>query len=253
MNTSYAISSGIIQGLTEFFPVSSSGHLVIFHYIIGQKESIIFDIILHLGTLFAVLVYFWKDCVALLLKERKTLYLLIAASIPTFIIALLFKDFFESAFENPRLVGYSFIITACLIFTGTFLFNRYKNPKESINLSNALLIGLAQGAAIIPGISRSGATISTGLSMGVDKLQAFKFSFLLSVPVILGAVVFKARDIVSLKSDMGIFNIFLGFIISFLVGLAAISLLKKILIKNYFSIFSVYCILLGITVLIFIK
>lgn len=255
MNITQAIISGVVQGITEFFPVSSSGHLVILHNLFGLKEPLVaFDIFLHLGTVVAILIFFFKDILGLFTKDRKVLVLLILGSIPAFIIGFLFKDIFESLFGMPKVVGYMLGLTGGWLILGS-IGNDYltkAGARKDLGILNSIIIGIAQAIAIVPGISRSGATIATGMLLGLDKELAFRFSFLLAVPAILGASVFKAGKIGSslLGSDMLYFAI--GGITAMLVGLGAIKLLLRLVKNNQLYLFGIYCILLS-AILICVK
>ena len=197
-----AIVLGVIQGLTEFLPVSSSGHLVLFQKIFDISEpALFFDTMLHVGTLVAVFVVLWKDIWAILRKpiQPLTLYLIIA-TIPTVIFALVFRGPLEQAFETGQFLGVCFLLTSALLVMAELLAKRVaahglKQPGE-MNWLDALVIGLMQAIAVIPGISRSGATLSGALSRGLNRDFAARFSFLLSIPAILGAVVFHLKDLV---------------------------------------------------------
>lgn len=208
MSILQSIFLGVVQGLTEFLPVSSSGHLVFFQSLMGLKEPpIFFDVMLHIGTLLAVVVYFWTDICeiaqglgAVLKRKHKNLpqvklfLLIILASIPTGLMGILFKDWFESFFSRPKLVGGMLLITGLVLWLTRFTKKEGK-PLGRMGWIDAILIGIAQGFAILPGISRAGATISTGLFCGLDRELSGKFSFLLSIPAILGATLLEFRKI----------------------------------------------------------
>ena len=191
MSYAQAIISGIVQGITEFLPVSSSGHLVILHNYFGYKEpQLLYNIFLHTGTLFAVVVYFWKDIINVIAKEHRLLLAVIIASIPTAFIGYFFKDIFESLFANIIIVGIMLYITAALLFLADIAGKRQASMAvtKTPGIFKSIIIGIVQGISIIPGISRSGATISSGMLLRIDKEMAVKFSFLLSIPAILGAL-----------------------------------------------------------------
>jgi undecaprenyl-diphosphatase len=208
MNIINAIILGIIQGLTEFLPVSSSGHLVLFQKIFGIEEpALLFDTMLHVGTLAAVFVVLWADIWAILrkLNQPLTAYLIIA-TIPAVIFALVFKKPLEKAFETGQFLGLCFLLTSALLVMAELLSKRavrgvsaHGNLKKAgeMNWLDALVIGILQGIAIIPGVSRSGATLSGALSRRLDRDFAARFSFLLSIPAILGAAVFQLKGVVS--------------------------------------------------------
>jgi len=240
---------GFIQGLTEFFPVSSSGHLVIIKNIlaIGNQEELALYVVLHLGTVLSLIVFFFKDILKTL-RDRKTLLLIGLVTILTGIIGVSGKDFFESLFNSPKLVAGALIVTGVtLLFT-----QKIREPKrDTVYFKDALFLGAMQGIAIIPGISRSGITISTLLFRKINRETAFKFSFLASIPAILGAAFLEARKIeFALKT--GFSNFFAGFLSSLVTGIIALWLLKFILRKAKLHYFGYYCIIIGIITLLFI-
>jgi undecaprenyl-diphosphatase len=260
MSILQSIFLGVIQGLTEFLPVSSSGHLVFFQSLFGMKEPpIFFDVMLHLGTLLAVVVYFRKDIrkiaqgVWAILKgkeesqEGAKLFLwIILATLPTGLMGIFLKDWFESFFSKPKLVGGMLLITG-LALGLTRWARKEGKPLGKMGWFDAVLIGIAQGFAIIPGISRSGATISTGLLCGLDRELSGKFSFLLSIPAILGATVLEFR-----KMDMtiGAGTVLIGAGVAFGVGILALTLLIKIIKMGKIFNFSYYCWGIGILIIL---
>ncbi|MEW6679979.1 MAG: undecaprenyl-diphosphate phosphatase, partial [bacterium] len=194
-----SIILGIVQGLTEFFPISSSAHLVIIPSLLKIPfPSIFFDVCLHLGTLFAVIIFWFskiKNITISLFKlkrddDARLGLLIIVAMIPSGVIGALFKDPLEKLFESPIRVAFLLLVTGVLLFLTRF----FKEKKEKINLFDALIIGLFQGLAIAPGISRSGSCISSGLFLGLKRELAFDFAFLLSIPAILAAFILKLKD-----------------------------------------------------------
>ncbi|MDD4954075.1 MAG: undecaprenyl-diphosphate phosphatase [Candidatus Omnitrophica bacterium] len=240
------ITLGIIQGLTEFFPVSSSGHLVIMQRILGVSgEEVALSAFLHLGTVCALLLFFFRDILRIF-KEAKTIFLILVVTVITGVIGLAGKNFFESLFSRPRAVAYSLIVTGIILI----LTRKVKDPKrEKVNLKDACLLGLTQAIAIIPGISRSGITISTLLFRKIDREVAFKFSFLASIPAILGANLLEIK-----KIELSLTPIWLaGFFASLLSGLLALFLLKRILQQAKFHYFGYYCIIVAIITLLFLK
>jgi len=240
-----AIFLGILQGLTEFLPVSSSGHLVIAQYFCPQisQSPLILDITLHLGTLLALCLYFRKDLKNMLLNPHTAIPIMVATLVTT-AVALPLKPFIEAAFHSPRL--------ACLmlLFTGTFLFFAAKirnNNRTQVGWREAVSIGLAQALAVLPGISRSGTTISTGVYLGLTGEMAGRFSFLIAIPAIFGAGLLELKDISTLPSGLFI-PYTIGFLSSFLTGLWAIRWLLKILThtQNKLIYFAYYCWLIGL-------
>lgn len=245
MSIQQAIISGVVQGLTEFLPVSSSGHLVILHKLFGLAEpQITFDIFLHIATITSVLIFFAKDIIDIILKDRKMMILLVIACIPTFLIGFFSKDIVERLFGSSLMVGYALAATGLWLIAANLIEIR-KSPKHAVSWLDSIIIGIAQGIAVIPGISRSGATIGAGLMMGLEGASAVKFSFLLSVPAILGASALKFADIG--KSVTGISSVpfILGGIAALLTGLAAIYLILKAVKANKLWAFGVYCIIAG--------
>jgi undecaprenyl-diphosphatase len=263
MSIIHAVLLGIIQGLTEFLPVSSSGHLVLFQKIFGISEpALLFDTMLHVGTLAAVVAVLWKDIWAILRKiyQPLTLYLIIA-TIPTVIAALVFRKPLERAFETGHFLGFAFLMTSALLIGAELLAKRSaakgaaaKNAA-TVNWLDALVIGVMQAIAIIPGVSRSGATLSGALSRRLDRDFAARFSFLLSIPAILGAVVFQLKDLV--KGDdttaavgIGLAAMIAGTISAAIVGFFAVRLMLKIVREKSLWGFAVYTGVLGLFVLL---
>jgi len=236
----------LVQGITEWLPVSSSAHLAIIQHLFGISPPVFFDIALHVGTLISVLLFFRNDIIELIReKDVKMLLYIIIASIPTAIIGLALKDFFESFFSNIALIGVALIITGTLLFLTRYA--KEKKQKQP-DAASAFIIGIAQGIAVAPGISRSGSTISTGMLLGIDKEKAARFSFLLSVPAVLGAAMLEGRKAVLSSIDFG--PMLLGVVVAAVVGYLSIDFLLKIIRKNSFSVFAYYCWLLGIVVII---
>ncbi len=242
---------GLLQGLTEFLPVSSSGHLAIAQHFIADFEQpgILFDVILHFGTLIAVMLYFSNDIKNLCLapwnksaqgkQYRKLLLLIIFGSIPTAIIGLAFKDTFTAMFHNIYAVASMLLITGTLLFAAQ-RWRHGKRPMESITFTDAFITGVAQSLAIAPGISRSGSTIAALLFRGIDGASAARFSFLLSLPAIAGATLLSVGDMQNLPTDQ--IPVYLaGGATAFVSGLAAIHMLLRILARKRLSVFALYC------------
>jgi undecaprenyl-diphosphatase len=257
-----SICLGVVQGLTEFLPISSSGHLVFFQSLFGLKEPpIFFDVMLHIGTLLSVVVYFRRDILGITKgvvstlrrkeenrKEAKLFLWIILASIPTGLMGLFFKDWFESFFSKPKLVGGMLVLTGLILWLTRWAKKEGK-PIGRMRWFDAILIGIAQGVAIIPGISRSGATISTGLFSGLDRELSGKFSFLLSIPAILGATLleFKGFDTAS-----GWGTALIGAAVAFGVGILALTPLIRIIKMGKMFNFSYYCCGMGIVMIILV-
>jgi undecaprenyl-diphosphatase len=232
-----ALLLGLVQGVTEWLPVSSSAHLALLQELLGISPPVLFDIALHFGTLLAVVAYMRNDIIALL-RRRDLLAYIVLASIPTAIIGFALHDFFASFFSNIALVG------AALIVTGIALYcTRFAKEKTRLAPASALVIGVAQGISVAPGISRSGSTIATGMLLGINREEAARFSFLLSIPAIAGAALFEARHAAFAIPDPG--PTLLGVAIAALVGYASIDFLLKFLKKGDLGVFSWYCWLLG--------
>ncbi len=242
-----AIISGIVQGVTEFLPISSSGHLVILHNLIGLKEpQLVFDIFLHLGTLAAILVVFWNDTIDIFNTKKKTGFFILLGTVATVFFILVFGKRIELAFSNVKLVGAMLIVTGVWLIFGNFV----RFGTEGLSGFKAILIGLAQGIAALPGISRSGVTISTGLFLGLGGKSAARFSFLLAIPAIIGAFLLKIKDDAFAGFSI---NCIFGLITSCIVGILSLKLLLRLIYKNRFHLFGVYCIVAGILVLLFFK
>lgn len=253
MKIIYAIILGAVQGLTEFLPISSSGHLVLLENAFGIKGDIVFfDLMLHLGTLFAVCLFYRKTLWNLIKKPFCPLMRnLVIATIPTIIIGLIFKDFFVSSFSGQYLI-IGFLITA-IFLTGIQYIQFNYNLDENINFVNAFIIGMFQGFAIMPGISRSGSTITAGIIQGVNKKDSTEFSFLLSIPVILGSCILKTFDIIknNIEINISIISLICGVISSFIFGIFSIRFMKNIVAKNKYHIFIIYILCLSIGILIY--
>jgi undecaprenyl-diphosphatase len=228
---------GIAQGLTEFFPVSSSGHLVLLQKVFGLSGGeVALSIVLHLGTLVAVMIFFFQDILKALKTPRLLFYIFVVTLI-TGIIGILAKDFFEGLFSSVKFLPLAWFFTAGLLWA-TRKFR--DNKRGEVSLKDAIILGFTQAVAIIPGVSRSGMTISTLLFRKLDAKNAFSFSFIVSLPLILGAALLEAREI-DFAIKVNPVNLASGFIFSLLAGLVSLWMLKKILIKAKFHYFAYYC------------
>ena len=241
-----AIIFGITQGITEFIPVSSSGHLVILHdlFTLPIKNDLVFDVVLHLATILAVLIYFWRDIVLIiknLFKRRdKIAYYIIIATIPAAIIGFLGEDFITTHFRSIYVVMAMLIIVGILFFVSEKLGKQIKDYKE-LTWKTALLIGLFQAIALIPGTSRSGITIVAGLLVGLKRQQAIKFSFLISLPIILGANLFKLPDLLaSGLGTSGSIILLVAFLAAVLSGLVAIKYFLRFSARYTLHAFAYY-------------
>ena len=236
---------GLIQGLTEFLPVSSSGHLVIIQSFFPDfsQPGILFDVFLHFGTLFAILVYFRKTILTLSVKYLAFLGI---GTVPAVFAGLFFRTQVVALFQDVRIVGWALIITA--IFN--LLSDKTPAKNRKLSIKNSFLIGIAQAFAIIPGISRSGLTIFAAVKQGIDRKKAAEFSFLLSMPAVLGA---NILEIISSEAqgDKSLKNYFFGFFLAFVSGLLALHLVISFLQKRNFKYFSLYCLIVGLLILSF--
>ena len=265
-----ALVLGIVQGATEYLPVSSSGHLVIAQHLFGLEEpALFFDIVLHLGTLVAVVWYYRKDILELVLetfaalrnlasghswKETLQSYpgfrfalLIVVGTIPTAVIGLAFEDTFERLFGSVRLVGLMLILTGTVLLL-TRLARNGGRDAAGMTWIDALLIGVVQGLAITPGISRSGITIATALLLGIERETAARFSFLLSIPSILGALMLRFGGA---NDGVGTTALVVGFSAAALTGYFCLALLVRLVKRGRLSWFAPYCFTLGLLALIF--
>jgi len=243
----------VVQGLTEWLPISSSGHLVITQKILGLNLPLIYSVMLHFGTLIVVLTAFRKDIFGIIkavvkrdfeTDEGKLALFIVVGSVPIAFTGFVFHGFFESLFSNLPAVGLALLITGLVLF---FAEKRLGNRKMGI--LDSILIGAAQAIAIIPGISRSGVTISTGLLRKVDKATAFKYSFLLSAPAIAGAAVMESKELV--VGNIDLIPLLLGTTVSMIVGYASLKLLQKIVMNEKFHLFAFYCWAVGLAIIFF--
>ncbi len=266
-----SIVLGLVQGLTEFLPVSSSGHLAIFKHIFGESfftSGISFDIMLHIGTLIAVFAVYYKDICELIAEffrligdvfrgrfaiktpYRRMLLMLIVASVPAAVVGILLKDFIETiSSDRLWIVGICLFITAALLYVSDKI-SRGNKKAEDLRIGNSLLIGAFQALALMPGISRSGSTIVGGLFSGFSREFAVKFSFLLSIPAILGAALLDLKDVVSTGFDMPLPVALLGVLVAAVSGFIAIKVLLKTVKKGKFRYFAYYCVFAGIAALV---
>jgi len=251
MNLFDVIILGVLQGLTEFLPISSSAHLVISQYLLGiQIPGNDLEVILHVGTLFSVVAVFWSDIISLLttLKEKETqkyIFYIIIGTLPAVVVGLLFKDRIESAFDSVTLVASTLIVTGVILILTRWAVNRNKE----LNYGNGFLIGVAQALAIIPGLSRSGLTISTGLFLGIPADVVARFSFLLAIPAIAGAGLLTTLDLIGTNvTTLSVPLVLTGFVSSFIVGWIALKWLIGLLKTGKFHWFGVYCIGVGILI-----
>jgi undecaprenyl-diphosphatase len=248
----------LIQGITEFLPVSSSGHLVIAqHFFAWNKDNVLLDATLHLGTAAAIVWVFRRDIGTLVMgifsrdaaKKRISLRmvgLLVLGSIPAAIAGIVFKDFFEGMFLNPQATGLLFFVTAAFLFASALR----KGPASPLNAPKAAAIGFAQALAILPGVSRSGTTITTALLVGTERKEAGRFSFLLGLPAILGAALLELRGVAAASLSPGLF--LAAFAVSLAVGVVALRLLLGFVDRGKLYYFGYYLVALGIACLLFL-
>jgi undecaprenyl-diphosphatase len=249
-----AIILGIIQGFTEFLPVSSSGHMVLLQKIFGISEPVLlFDTMVHGGTLIAVFIVLWGDIWAIVRRivQPLTVYLILA-TIPTVVVALIFKEFIEETFQSAAFLGFSFLFTALVLLVSEqgYPTGRVK-PHVAMDWFDALVIGVCQAIAIIPGVSRSGLTLSGALSRRLNRDFAARFSFLLSIPAILGALVLQLKDLVrgEIILNIGIKPIIAGTLAAAVTGFFAIKFMLKFVKTRSLRGFAFYVAILGILVL----
>ena len=281
MNIGHTIFLGIIQGLTEFLPISSSGHLVIFQHLVGLKDpELLLDISLHIGTLLAICIFFWSDIRAMVTECRAYLVNLLRQTkpaglplkgmnvqrdetqqfpyatlafwvllgvIPTALTGIAFRQLFQQMFGSTLVVGIMLMVTGTILGVSRLIPDQAMK-RRSIGLATALAVGLAQGAAITPGISRSGITIVCGLVCGLDRELAGRFSFLISIPAIIGALAMQF-DMTEI-GELGYAALMTGIVISFLTGLIALKITMNYVKRGKLHYFLPYCFLAGMVALI---
>ena len=269
MNILQAIIIGLVQGLTEFLPVSSSAHLIFIQQALGLTNvPLAFDVLLHVGTLVAVFVYFFSDIIKMIkgffsslvdLKDgkfmseikrdpyKKLAWLTIIATIPVGVVGILFNDIVEEMFAGLTIPAFLLLITGCLLYVSQRM-NSGKIDVQNITIKESFLMGCGQAIAVLPGLSRSGTTIATGLFAGLDKEFAAKFSFILSIPAILGAAVVQLKDLSGANIEVS--ACIAGFIVAVISGYLAISVLLKLVRERSLDIFAFYCWIVGIIVLV---
>jgi len=270
MSPFQAIVLGIVQGITEFLPISSSGHLVIVPQLFGwhfaKPVAFVFDVLVQMGTLAAVIIYFWDDLWQITIEFVRALlhrrpceskgaclgWYLILATIPAVIGGLWLKDSVETAFSSPRAVGYFLFVTAALLVLGELVGRRTRNLSQ-LNWVDALVVGLFQVLALFPGVSRSGSTISGGMLRSLKRSTAARFSFLMSVPVMLGAGAVALKDLATTPAlHQAWMPVLIGFLVALGTGYAAIRWLLQYLSHHSLYVFAAYCAVLGALVLLFV-
>ncbi|MDR1232365.1 MAG: undecaprenyl-diphosphate phosphatase [Spirochaetaceae bacterium] len=252
-----SIVLGAVQGITEFLPVSSSGHLVLLQKILNIDEPpLFFDTMVHVGTLGAVVIVLRREVWGLLKKPfQKCTLLLVVATLPVVAVALLFKDLIENAFHGGALLGPAFLFTACVLTVSEWVSARALRTAgkrlDEITLSDALVIGVCQSIAILPAVSRSGLTLSGSLLRNIDRGDAARFSFLLSIPAILGALVLQVASLGESGPATGPIPLATGMLTAFVTGLLSVKLMLKIVREKRLFGFAVYTAVLGILCVVF--
>lgn len=278
MSIIQAILLGILQGLTEFLPVSSSGHLAVFQNLFhigeGTQDLFLFDILLHIGTLISIFVVFFKDIAKLVVEffgivhdfflniprwlrreparrvlrtsYRRFVIMIIVSTIPTAVIGLILKDLVEDASRTLIIPGICFLITSALLFLADRMPDGFKTPRDA-SYGHAALVGIAQGMATLPGLSRSGATLTTCLMCGFDSRFAVKYSFIMSIPAVLGAAVLEIKDAAGTSFEA---SYLVGMIVAAVVGFIAIKFMLVLVRNRRYIYFSIYCLIVGIVAII---
>src|SRR5215218_901185 len=252
-----AVILGVVQGLTEFLPVSSSGHLLLGQYFLGldqERFGLSFDVALHMGTLLAVVSYFWRDLIRMAFaflrsfghrdlvndQDQRLAYLLIASTLPATLIGFLFEGFFENTVRSPWVVVFNFVFVGVLFLVAEAAGSRSRQASK-LGFGEAVGIGLAQAAALVPGVSRSGATITLGLFLGLRREEAARFSFLMSVPIIAGAGSLQLAEVVSEVIDAWEVLMFgAGFVSSAVVGYLTIKFFLRFVAHHSLRAFAYY-------------
>jgi undecaprenyl-diphosphatase len=263
-----ALVLGLVQGASEFLPISSSGHLYLVPKLLGWGgliDSLTFDVALHIGTTIAVILFFWRDWMTLIGAffrvapqgakavweddQARLLVLIAIGSIPAAILGFLLQDFFENEARNVALVASMLIIFAIVLYAADRL-GKQERDESTTTLHDALIIGLAQSMALVPGVSRSGITISAGLFRGMDRRTAARFSFLLGTPTTVGACLLKLKDILSSSEGGSASVLVVGIVTSFIAGFIAIKFLLRYVQTHDLRVFVGYRIALGVAVLL---
>ncbi len=264
-----AVILGILQGFTEFLPVSSSGHLVLAQHLLNvlSESDLMFDVYVHVGTLISVFVVLWNDIIAIVRAVGSSLLhmkiredyksdeyvrmgvAIVVGSIPAGVIGVMYHERIKDAFTDPKLVAMNLVITGLILFL-----TRLARPNQNkrVGVVSSFIIGLAQAFAILPGISRSGSTISAAMYLKLTPVRAARFSFLLSIPVIAGAALFETKSMIKQGVDIGALPLIAGTIAAAITGYFSIKVLLKFLEKGRISWFAIYCLVVGILGIIFV-
>ena len=260
MNVFQAAVLGLVQGLAEFLPISSSGHLILARMLMGISDAeaatgsyIILDVLLHAGTLLAVLVVFWKDWWGILRNPFKSrlLLLLFVASIPALVVVLLFNDLVEQFFTGWFL-GVSFLMTAVFLLIAESVSAKSVKRSTKPGMKHAVIMGIMQAVALLPGVSRSGSTITGGLCARLDRKAAAKFAFMMSAPAILGSLVFEGKDAIEMGylSDLSLIPTVVGVAVAAVSGYLAIRFMLRLIQKISLNWFALYVAIVGVAVLV---
>lgn len=244
MSFPQAILLAVVQGLTEFLPISSSAHLIIAQKMFRMEVPVLFDILVHVGTLMAILIYFRSK---LLKISKRQIILITIGTIPAAFLGLFLNKYISQIFESLKLVGYSLLITSFLLVL-TKKIKPEKSKKEP-NLLDAFIIGIFQAIAILPGVSRSGATVSSGLLRKLDADAAFQFSFFLAIPAIIGAMVLQLPELISSSTEF-LETSAVGLVVSGIVGYFSLIALRNVLKSRKIYYFGIYCFALGILMIL---
>ncbi len=259
MNVFQAAVLGLVQGLAEFLPISSSGHLILARMLMGISDAdaatgayMILDVLLHAGTLLAVAVVFWKDWWDMLLHpiKNRTLLLLIVASIPALVVVLLFNDMVEQFFTGWFL-GVSFLITAVFLLVAEWISGKEIRRDEKPKMKHAIAMGLMQAVALLPGVSRSGSTLTGGLCTHLDRKAAAKFAFMMSAPAILGSLLFEGKDAIEngYLAELSLVPTLVGVAVAAISGYLAIRFMLRLIQKISLNWFALYVAIVGVVVL----
>jgi len=241
MNLIEAIILAIIQGITEWLPVSSSGHLAILEHFFGIQENIAYDVLLHFATLLVIVFVFRKRIIEYIKTPKYWLFIAIG-TIPIVIVGFLIEPYIQTIFNSMITVGFMLLITASFLFFADRI-----NKKDTLNSKRSFIVGLFQALAIMPGVSRSGSTISGAKFLGISKKEAVEFSFILAIPAILGATILKLTEI---KAGINA-NMIIGSIVTIIISYFCLNLLIKIVQKNKLKYFSYYCLIVGLLLIVY--
>ncbi len=243
---------GLVQGVAEFLPISSSGHLVIVEQLLGiQQDNILFEVFLHFSTLLTVIIYFRQDIFKL---KKNQLKLIVIATVPIVIVGLMFKDLVQLLFSSITLVASFLVITGILNLVTARQLKRQagSKKKKQISTKQAVVIGVFQALAILPGISRSGSTVFAGITQGVDRVKTFRFSFLLVIPAILGASLLELLGNYSQLSEVNLMMFLVGGVTAFVSGLLSLKLFEYVIKTVQFSWFGYYSLTIGSLILLMV-